>query len=100
MLEKQLEYNERVHQLFIDFREAYNSVGREELYNILIQFEVTTKLFWPFIICFNERHSKVHIGTYISDNSCVQNGLKQDALKNAVFWDVTLCGSCKNQQHM
>ena len=31
------EYNEPVHQLFIDFKKAYDSVGREVLYKILIE---------------------------------------------------------------
>jgi hypothetical protein len=36
ILEKQWEYNETVHQLFVDFKKAYDSVRREVLYNILI----------------------------------------------------------------
>jgi hypothetical protein len=36
-----LEYNERVHQLFIYFKKAYDSVRREVLYNIIIEFGVT-----------------------------------------------------------
>ena len=35
MLQKKWEYNEAVHQLFIDFKKAYDSVRREVLYNIL-----------------------------------------------------------------
>ena len=35
-LRKKWEYNEAVHQLFIDFKKAYDSVRREVLYNILI----------------------------------------------------------------
>jgi hypothetical protein len=35
ILEKKWEYNSTVHQLFIDFRKAYNSVRREVLYNNL-----------------------------------------------------------------
>jgi hypothetical protein len=31
ILEKTLEYNETVHQLFVDFKEAYDSVRREVL---------------------------------------------------------------------
>jgi len=38
ILEKKWEYNEAVHQLFIDFKKAYDSVRREVLYNILIEF--------------------------------------------------------------
>ena len=35
ILEKKWEYNEAVHQLFIDFKKAYDSVRREVLYHIL-----------------------------------------------------------------
>jgi hypothetical protein len=34
------ECNETVHQLFIDFKKAHDSVRREVLYNILIEFGV------------------------------------------------------------
>ena len=37
MLEKNWEYNEAVHQLFIDLKKAYDSVRWEVLYNILIE---------------------------------------------------------------
>jgi hypothetical protein len=33
-----------VHQLFVDFKEAHNSLRREVLYNILIEFGVPVKL--------------------------------------------------------
>ena len=33
-LRKKREYNEEVHQLFIDFKKAYDSVRREVLYSI------------------------------------------------------------------
>jgi sorting nexin-29 len=44
ILEKKLEYSETVYQLFIDFKKAYDSVRREVLYNILIEFQVPVKL--------------------------------------------------------
>jgi hypothetical protein len=33
-----------VHQLFIDFKKAYDSVKREVLYNILLEYSVPKKL--------------------------------------------------------
>jgi hypothetical protein len=39
-LEKKWEYNETVHQLFIDFKKAYESVRREVLYNLVTEFGV------------------------------------------------------------
>jgi hypothetical protein len=44
ILEKEWEYTETVHQLFIDFRKAYDSVRRGVLYNILIGFGIPMKL--------------------------------------------------------
>jgi hypothetical protein len=36
VLEKKWEYNGMVHQLFIDFKKAYDSIKREVPYNILL----------------------------------------------------------------
>jgi len=44
ILEKKWEHNEEVHQLFIDFKKAYDSVRREVLYMILIEFGIPRKL--------------------------------------------------------
>jgi hypothetical protein len=35
ILEKKWEYNETVHQLFVDFKKAYYSIRSEVLYNII-----------------------------------------------------------------
>jgi hypothetical protein len=43
-LRKNGEYNKAVHQLFIDFKKAYDSVRREVLCNIVIEFGVHIKL--------------------------------------------------------
>jgi hypothetical protein len=51
---KNKEYNETVHQLFIDFKKAYDSVRREVLYNILIEFVVPMKLVRLIKMCLNE----------------------------------------------
>jgi hypothetical protein len=38
-MEKKWDYNGTVHQLFIDFKKAYDSVRREVLYNISLSLE-------------------------------------------------------------
>jgi hypothetical protein len=53
ILEKKWEYNEIVHQLFMDFKIAHDSVRREVLYNILIEFGVTMQLARPIKMCSN-----------------------------------------------
>jgi hypothetical protein len=70
-----------VHQLFVDFRKAYDSVKREVLYNILLEFGISKKLLRLIKMCLNETYSKVCIGKLFSDKFPIQNGLKQgDAL--------------------
>jgi len=44
MLEKKWEYNEEAHQHFTDFKKAYDSVKREVLYKILLEFGIPRKL--------------------------------------------------------
>jgi hypothetical protein len=51
---KMWEYNGTVYQLFIDFKKAYDSVGRQVLYNILIEFGIPMKLVRLIKMCLNE----------------------------------------------
>jgi len=44
ILEKKWECNEEVYQLFIDFKKAYDSVRREVLCKVLIEFGIPRKL--------------------------------------------------------
>jgi hypothetical protein len=62
ILEKKWEYNEAVRQLFIDFKKAYDSVRREVLYNILIEFGIHMKLVRLLNMCLNETYSRVRVG--------------------------------------
>jgi hypothetical protein len=80
------EYNGTRHQLFIDSKKAYDSVRREVLYNILIEFGIPSKLVWRIKTCLSETYSTVRIGKYQSDKFPYQNGLYQgDALSPFLF---------------
>jgi hypothetical protein len=46
--------NERVHQLFVDFKKALDSVRREALYSIHIEFRVPMELIRLIKMCLNE----------------------------------------------
>jgi hypothetical protein len=75
-VEKKWEYNETVHQLFVDFKKAYDSDRREVLYNILIEFGVPMKPARLIKMCLNETYSEAHTGKHSSDNFPTQIGLK------------------------
>jgi hypothetical protein len=75
-----------VHQLFIDFKKVCDSVKKDVLYNIPIEFGVPMKLVRLIKMCLNETYSKVCIGKHLSDSFPIQNGLKQrDALTPMLF---------------
>jgi hypothetical protein len=77
ILEKKWQYNGTVHLLFIDFKKTCDSVRREVLYSVLIEFGVTRKLIRLVKMCLNETHSTMCIGKNLSDKFPIQNGLKQ-----------------------
>jgi len=86
IIQKKLEYNETVHQLFIDFKRAYDSVRMEVLFNILIEFGIPKKLVRLIKLCLTETYSRVRVGKNLSDMFPIRNGLKQgDALSPLLF---------------
>jgi len=56
-----------VHQLFIDYKKAYDYVRSVVLYNILIEFDIPTKLVKLIKMCRNETCSRVRVGKNLSD---------------------------------
>jgi hypothetical protein len=51
-----------LHQPFIDLKKAYDSVRREVLYNIFIEFGILFKLVRLIKMCLNETYSRVRVG--------------------------------------
>jgi len=75
-----------VHQLFIDFKKAYDSVRREVLHNIVIEFGIPMKLVMLIKMYLTETHSRVQVGKNLSNMFPIRNGLKQgDALSPLLF---------------
>jgi hypothetical protein len=75
-----------VHQLFIDFKNAYDSVIRKALYNILTELCFRKKLVSLLKMCLTETYSRVRVGKNLSEMFPIRNGLKQgDALSPLLF---------------
>jgi len=68
------------------FKRAQDSVGKEVVYNILIESGICMKLVRLIKICLNETYSRVWVGKHMSDMFPFKNGLKQgDALLPLLF---------------
>jgi hypothetical protein len=66
-MDKKWECNGKVHQLSVDFKKAYDSVRREVLYGVLIEFGIPRKLVGLVKMSLNKTYSTVHIGKNLSD---------------------------------
>ena len=78
--------HEEVHQLFIDFQKAYDSVTSQVLYKIFIEFGIPRKLVRSIKTSLPETYSRVRVGKNMSYRFPIRNGLKQgDALSPVLF---------------
>ena len=66
-----------MHHLFIDFKKACDSVRREALYSILIEFGIPKKLVRLIKMCLTGTYSRVRVGKNLSEMFPIRNGLKQ-----------------------
>jgi hypothetical protein len=75
-----------VHQHFIDFKKAYDSIRREAWYNILIEFGIPIKVVRLVRLCLTEMFNRAGVGKNLSDVFPIRFGLKQgDALSPLLF---------------
>ena len=77
ILEKKWEYNERVHQFFIDFKKDYHSFRKKGLCNNLFGFCIPMILVILIKKCLNETYGRFRVGKHLSDMFLIRNGLKQ-----------------------
>ena len=74
-----------MHQLFIDFKKVYDSVGREVLCNILSEFGIPMKLVRLIKMYLTETYRRIWVGKNLSDMFPVRNDLKGDAVSPLLF---------------
>jgi hypothetical protein len=77
-------------RLFVDFKNAYYSVRREILYNILIEFGNPTNHEGLIKMCRSETYSTVLVGKSLSCVLPVRNGLRKGDALSPLLLDFAL----------
>jgi hypothetical protein len=79
-------------------KKAYDSVRREVLYSIFIEFGIPRKLVGLIKMYLNETYSRVHIGKNLSDKFTIQNGLKHCNCFSTLVWNMPSAGSKRTRR--
>jgi sorting nexin-29 len=86
ILEKTIEFGIGTDHLFIDFKLAYDSINREQLYMAMRDLDIQVKLIRMVEVIMTDVKSSVRVGGYLSEPITVRNGLRQgDALACLLF---------------
>ena len=86
ILEKTREFGIETHHLFIDFKSAYDTIERDQLYNAMREFKIPNKLISLTRMTMENTQSQVRIQSDLSDPITTRKGLRQgDSLACLLF---------------
>lgn len=77
IMEKHFEYDQDLHLLFVDFKQAFNSANRSELYESLRELRKPWKLIRLIRMTMQDTRAKVKVGNKIANEFSFNMGLKQ-----------------------
>src|ERR1700744_190935 len=66
-----------MHQLFVDFKSAYDSVIRRKLWRVMEEFGIPSKLISLIKLTLRGANSRVRIRNKLSDAFDIEEGLRQ-----------------------
>ena len=90
LLEKCHEYNITIHQLYVDFKMAYDSIKRKYLYETLQEFGIPNKLTRLIYMTLNNSKSKIKIQGDYSREFTIRRGLRQGDSLSCMLFNITL----------
>ena len=88
--EKYWEYDKDTWHIFVDFKQAYDSVHRRSMWNILRSFRVPEKLIRLITACYRNTKGRVRIGGELTDLFEVRTGLKQGCPLSCLLFNLAL----------
>jgi retron-type reverse transcriptase len=79
-----------VYLLFVDLKQAYNSIVRDTLWNEMIQLGISAKLVRMFKACMINSRYKVKFNSVISEEFTVNTGVRQGDVLSPVLFNIAL----------
>ena len=84
--EKCHEYNIDLHNIFIDFSQAFDTVNRDVLYNSLIKHNVPDKLIKLIKLTMQQTKMKVKVNNSYSERFETKTGVRQGGPLSALYY--------------
>ena len=85
-----------MHQLFINFRQAYDSIARDGIWKALEDIGVPKKIIQICKQCIGNSKGRVRIGNRNTDTFSINNGLKQSDGLSPLLFNIVLGMAIKN----
>ena len=90
IMEKAWEYNISIHQLFVDFKQAYDSIRRNIIFNIMEEFGIPRKLIRLTKATLTATKCKIMIQGALSDPFDIDTGLRQGDRLSTILFNLAL----------
>jgi len=89
-MEKYYEYNKELHMISVDFKQAYDSINRDQLWIALANLGIPNKLIRMIKICNSNTLCKVRWQGELSLHFEVKSGLKQGNTLSPILFNLAL----------
>jgi len=90
ILEKTKEFGIETHHSFIDFKSTYDTLKRDQLYNVMGEFNIPNKLIRLTRMTMENTKSQVRIQSDLSDSIITKKGLRQGNSLTCLLFNLAL----------
>ena len=86
MIEKHFEHNQDLHMLFVDFKQAFNSIDRYKLYQVMEYMKIPHKVMRLVKKTMKNATARVKVTNKLSNSFTFNAGVRQgDGLSTTLF---------------
>jgi len=84
------EYNIKLHSIFVDYSQAFDSINRNKITECLIKYEVPIKLIKLIELTLTNTVAKVKIGNQFTNEFRIVSGVKQGDPLSATLFSIVI----------